>query len=56
MTLLDYVRARYAQCGATHRALAREFGVHHRRIGSIVRGEAWRPVAVGLSVAQGGAA
>ena len=53
----DRIRARHAAGGATHRALAAEFGVHHSQIGAIVRGKAWvRPVVIGLSVAQGGAA
>lgn len=36
------IRRRYAAGGVTHRMLASEFGVHHKQIGSIVRGEAWK--------------
>lgn len=35
------IRRRYAAGGVTHRSLAAEFGVHHKQIGAIVRGEAW---------------
>lgn len=40
--LAKQIRARYAAGGTTHRALGREFNVHHSQIGVIVRGEAWK--------------
>lgn len=41
-TVAHRIRARYSAGGATHRSLAAEFGVHHSRIGAIVRGTAWK--------------
>ena len=37
------VRARLAD-GVSHRAIAREFGVHHSVVGNIHRGNAWKHV------------
>lgn len=38
----DAIRARYAAGGITHRTLAAEYGVHHKQIGEICRGKAWK--------------
>jgi hypothetical protein len=42
------IRHRYASGGLSHRALAREYGVHYRQIGRIVRGLSWKHLEHGV--------